>query len=314
VLGALCYGKLPIYKDFLKSRNGDSSEKFQGWLNGLDRLIGRPAKIPRTQRVMFLPESGKEYVLATVWDSSDQGGVRAFPFTLYFEPSRRFLASITDQVVFGNLSLWEVLEREKPGLAAARSAQDFYQRLRGVGHHLTLSVASVEEGQFWKEAHGTSVKALATAIFGGEAVDGWVRLLWRALLALGPAGRATSIVPTLALRLPLGTGIAYHLQVETWIKFIRERGSNTVPSVIFPRDPVEGSASFCLFFRPIRESDVRLLLEEAKNSEILDLTAPDPHMEVIGFGEFHEAASEWLARPEANLWSLLPQNWNAKVS
>ena len=314
VMNALCYGKLPFYKDFLKSRSGDSSQKFQEWLNGLDRQRGQPAKLPRTQRVLFIPESGKDYVLATVWDSSDEGGVRKFPFALYFEPPRRFLATIADQPVFGNLKLWEVLEREKPGLAATGGTQAFYQRLREVGHSQSLSPRSVEEGEFWKESHQTPARALAAALFGPDPADDWTRLLWRVLLALGPAERSSAVVPTLALRLPLGRGIAYRLQVETWGKLIRERDPRTIPSVIYPRDPVDGPASFSLFFRPLRESDAWLLLDDPTHCEVLDLTVPDPAMEVIGFGEFREATAEWLQRPEANLWSLLPRKWSAGVS
>ncbi len=315
VLSALCYGKLPFYKDFLKSRNGDSSQKFQGWLNGLDRQPGKPAKLPRTQRVLFLPESGKEYVVATVWDSSDEGGVRTFPFALYFEPSRRFLSSVSDRPVLGNLKLWEALEREEPALAATGGIQDFYGRLRGISHHQSLAPPGEGDlGASPVEARGITVKALASAIFGEDPREDWIRLLWRLHLALGPADRSSAIVPTLALRLPLAKGIPNSLQVESWIHFVRRRASNSLPSAIFPRDPVNGPASFCLLFRSPRESDVWLLLEDASHSEVLDLTMPDPQMEVIGFGEFHEDAGGWFERPEAGLWSLLPLKWIEEVS
>lgn len=302
----LCFGKLPLGRDFLKSRGGLASRSFQAWIDALDRFGGDSRNLPYTQRVLFIPEKESHFVVATIWSSSDQGGGRVFPFSLYCELPQRFLEAHYRSPILASLKIWRRLEQEQVALADARSTAEFYERLRHIEFSASLLEEPDEEGRHLeREALAYSVKNFAAQLFGEERLEDWIRLLWRLCSAIRPG--TSSRIQTIALKLPLATGIPYGLQVDSWLSSIRQQApaSSLVPSAIFPQGFVNSLASFALYFRPLRESDVRLLRAES-NSDLLDLTVPDPNMDVTGYTDFQEAVIEWLDRSDASLRNLLP--------
>jgi len=310
VLRPLCYGKLPLSKDFLKSRGGEAGRKFQDWLNHLDRMHGRPAVISQTQRILFIPGEGKNYLTGTVWDSSDAGGVRHFPFALLFEPSRRFLDVHADRPVHGNLALWEGLEQEYPTLATAQSPEEFYQHLRGIQLAVNNLEPSEDVKSFEAKAADVPVKELAEAMFGLDFLEDWTRLLWRCrCLLTGNGCHCSGARPAFGLRMPLAEGIPYPLQIDAWLGFLTEQagGQLPVPSIIYPRESMKGPSSFSLVFRTLRDSDVSLLQEEIGNAEMTDVTAPGPDTSVSGFTDFAAAVRIWSDDPRADLRMILPR-------
>lgn len=311
VLRPLCFGKLPLARDFLKSRGDGASRSFQDWVNALARLSSETPDVPRTQRVLFIPEGEKHFVVATIWNSSDGTGT-VFPFALYCEPSQRFLDVNRACPVMACLRIWSFLESEQVQLARKESTEDYYAHLRKLSFPVSLwggeKGEEGDEAKLAREAGAIRARDLATGIFGEDPLEEWVRLLWRFSLAIRQGDRGSRSLETLALRLPLARGIPFHLQVEAWLRCARKHGKTDalVPSVIFPQSPTDERVSFCLHFRPLRESDVLLLQEKTGRADLLDLTVPDADMDVSGYSDFHEAMVQWFDRSEANLRNLLP--------
>jgi len=312
-LRALCYGKLPIAKDFLVSRGGEAGRRFQNWLGALDRG-GRAAVLPRPQRVLFARPDLEHYVIGTVWDSADAGGVRKFPFALYFELARKSAGANAVSPVFSGLAQWEELEREYAVLSQISRTGEFYRQLRSIRH----PVGPAEGGgdgpaeRFAEAARPHSPQALAEALFGADALPRWTRLLWRIAREVRPASTSAGPVPTFALRLPLADSVPDAVQVESWLKFIRSRveGLSTMPSLVFPA-PYAGDrsarpATFSVIFRPVRESDVWLLQESVGDSDVTDLTDRDPPPpESEGDEAFAAGVREAFTDPAADLTELM---------
>ncbi|MBI4582699.1 MAG: DUF2094 domain-containing protein [Planctomycetes bacterium] len=314
----LCYGKLPIYQDFLSLRGEGASQRFQEWLNGLDRSDGRPARIPHTQRLLLVSKEFRQYIVATVWDSSDARGIRKFPFALYFELPRLLLDSSSPRLLSAHQAWWAKLEETEPALLSVKTAEEFYQRLRetkiSLGKNGGSAPPAVDPAP--GPVPGIASQALAAAIYGPQPFDDWVRLLWRVHQAAPPGGGGPAFLDQLAMKLPLGEGIPPALQIEAWIKLARDRAGKSapLPSILWPKDEPEGGRrpapgrqqGFYLFFRELRAGDVFALQGLPAGGQLLDFTEKDPDMEVRGFSDFVDAAAAWLEKPEADLWNLLP--------
>ncbi len=83
------YGKLPIYKDFL--RHGLAAPEAQAFRRWLDRGVSKfwethaaygDAPIPSQALMVSFPATSHQ-ILAYLWDSHDHGGLRRFPFVLF---------------------------------------------------------------------------------------------------------------------------------------------------------------------------------------------------------------------------------------
>lgn len=83
------YGKLPIYKDFL--RHGLAAPEAQAFRRWLDRGVSKfwetheaygDAPIPDQALMVSFPTTSHQ-ILAYLWDSHDHGGLRRFPFVLF---------------------------------------------------------------------------------------------------------------------------------------------------------------------------------------------------------------------------------------
>ncbi|MBN2490926.1 MAG: hypothetical protein JXQ29_08760 [Planctomycetes bacterium] len=311
VLRVLCYGKLPLAKDFLMSRGGAAARRFQSWVGALDRG-GRVAALPRPQRALFALPGQRDCVVGTIWDSADAGGARKFPFALFFEMEREQLRDGDRVPVFAALDLWERLEHDYARLSGVATTEDFYRQLRNLRHD---SVGARPGGQpaerFAAAARQYAPRDLARALFEADTLARWTRLLWRIERAVAPWRRSPGSAPTLAFRLPLAGSIPHAVQVEAWLAFIRARagGAPVLPSIFFPAarsgEPSGPPGSFALIFRPVRESDVWLLQESIGDADVVDLGTADAEGEREG-EDFAAAVQESLESAEADLRRFLP--------
>lgn len=324
VLPLLCFGKLPVARDFLRSRGSDAGERFAHWLNASDRLQGKTLTIPGERRVLFLPGSSTHFVVAVVWGSADSFGRRRFPFGLFVEPTRALLESNVLRPFAICEQMFVRLQNEYSVLSAARSPAEFYKRLRS---------CQVYVGDGADEARGadallrsTMAREFATALFGdGDAgARRWGRLLWRLWLASGGHDAAT-VVPTLAVCLPLAAGMPPVVQAESWLQLLRQRAgrADLVPTAMFGPHTGNDAASgrLCLWFREPRESDIVALGDGIGSAAIVDLTseadgAPTDEAEDPAADEstFVVAAIEWLGAADANLLCLLPDRLLTRVA
>ena len=131
------FGKLPVYKDFISAGlTDDVSREFRDWLsNGFSRHWSlrddcRPTEIPLHAFLIRLPESRKMAVGA-LWGSTDQGGLRKFPFALFtILPAGKPVASVLTALDY--LPVFESRAREiRRKYDAGGSLAAVYQELRG---------------------------------------------------------------------------------------------------------------------------------------------------------------------------------------
>jgi hypothetical protein len=163
---------------------------------------------------------------------------------------------------------------------------EFYRRLRGIRHPVnpTDGGEAGPAGRFAAEARPHSPRALAEGLFGADALAPWTRLLWRVDREIGTGSSGAGAAPPFALRLPLTDSVPDTVQVECWLWFIRSRVAtdrlSAMPSLVFPApdggDRSTRPATFSVIFRPVRQSDVWLLQESVGDSDVTDLTVPDP--------------------------------------
>jgi hypothetical protein len=78
------YGKLPLAKDYLRIGCGDGAGRdLREWL---DRTFGTGRdQLVLHEPLRFIGQGEKEPLQGILWPSSDAGGLRLFPFTLFVE-------------------------------------------------------------------------------------------------------------------------------------------------------------------------------------------------------------------------------------
>lgn len=255
VKGPICaYGKLPVYKDFIRHRiAGGEAEAFRRWL---DRGISRQwheTEECRAHRIephclLIHPGSGSKTILGYLWGSSDEGGLRAFPFALFvLIPGNQghelgaigALAQLAEQA--------EELRRRLEGVG---SRSDVMELLRQETVELTLP-GRREAIENLNEATGSfTIAEFADSLYGEEG-----GVTWAALQAyLRRDGDAREGPSASALRLPISDRLPVTVQAQIWSSLVsNDRGKHRT-SLIFPARP--GESGITIVRRSLRPDDV----------------------------------------------------------
>jgi type VI secretion system ImpM family protein len=226
------YGKLPLYKDFL--RHGLAAPEAQAFRQWLDRGFSRHWDEDEichshsiTPHAFSLSFDGLARRLAgCLWGSHDHGELRSFPFTLF--------VSLPASGGTGDLSVLRALEEVaqsagalRRSLDAAPDVQAFYQRMRESALTLRMERDKTLVPRLEKETQGLTVRAFAESLYGADA-----DALWPALIAYLDRRRSASrtrdrdaATPPLACRLPVSPLLTALLQAELWSAFILGSGA-----------------------------------------------------------------------------------------
>ncbi len=226
------YGKLPIYRDFL--RHGLAAPEAQAFRQWLDRGFSRhwdEDEVCRSHTIephaFSLSFDGLARRLAgCLWNSHDHGELRSFPFTLF--------VSLPASGGTGDLSVLRALEEVaqsagalRRSLDAATDVQAFYQRMRESALTLHMERDKTLVPRLEKETQGVTVRAFAESLYGENAAA-----LWPALIAYLDRRRSASrtrdrdaATPPLACRLPVSPLLTAILQAEVWSAFILGSGA-----------------------------------------------------------------------------------------
>lgn len=138
LLPLACYGKLPFWPEYIeRGPRYPTSDALRDFLHrgraaaGLDAQPG--AEIPRESRsrrfAIVLPRS-VEVAIGVVRPSTDQGGLRAFPFAVYTHAPRRLLANSPSLMPLALESVWQALDDAWNGLVACVEESSFEETLR----------------------------------------------------------------------------------------------------------------------------------------------------------------------------------------
>jgi type VI secretion system ImpM family protein len=258
------YGKLPLYKDFL--RHGLAAPEAQSYRQWLDRGFSRhwdEDSVCKTHKIaphaFSLSFDGlARRVTGCLWGSHDHGELRSFPFTLF--------VSLPAGGGLGDLSILRALEEVAQSAAALRSTLDaapdvqtFYHRLRASSLTLRLEREKALAGRLDKETAGVRVGAFAESLYGDEAPS-----LWPALLTYldrrrsAARSRDRAATPPLACRLPISPLLPVALQAELWSALVLGAGARGKEplNVIFPWKGADPAGGLLILERNLRPDDV----------------------------------------------------------
>jgi type VI secretion system ImpM family protein len=279
------YGKLPIYKDFISVGLTDpAAREFRQWIDRgysyrwAENEAYRDATISPHGFLVRLPES-KSCVAGVLWGSSDEGGLRRFPFAVFLS----FPAGQPAADPFAALHYLAALERQcaeiREGYAAGASLPAFYKAYRGAEFECALPTREQSQREL-KLALGTlTVAELAEALYAEQANE-----LWPLLGAeLGEAARSDA---SGAIRLPLSGALPRSREIGFWLRWIdRVEGGRRRPAtgLLFPGGRGPGRA--VVFYRDLGPEDFLLLHPELRGQAgVLDVgfAAPAPAADAGG--------------------------------
>ena len=259
------YGKLPIYRDFL--RHGLAAPEAQSFRQWLDRGFSRHwdedpacrshAIAPHAFSLSF--DGLARRVAGCLWGSHDHGELRSFPFTLF--------VSLPAGGGLGDLSILRALEEVALSAGALRSVLDaspdvpaFYHRLRESSITLSLEREKALVGRIEKETAEVTVGAFAASLYGDGAETLWPALLGyldRRRSAARTRDRDTA-TPPLACRLPVSPLLPALLQAELWSAFILGAGARGKEplNVLIPWKGADPAGGILILERNLRPDDV----------------------------------------------------------
>lgn len=245
------YGKLPIYKDFLRhALAGAECQAFKRWLDqGLSQLWASseersPHEIAGHAIFLTFPATGKR-LLVHLRGSHDAGGLRRFPFTIFVT------LPVEKGVPLAQLSALEQLTRQARGLedriGAAANVDELFPLIRTTA--LKLELRDPATPFDWFEGEGLpSLGAFARDLFPEDESGRSLRSLASILKRL--RGREG-----VALRLPTSSLLPKDRQAALWALLLDEgRRHNTPLQLIWSLKP--GDRYLDLFRRDIRTDDV----------------------------------------------------------
>jgi type VI secretion system ImpM family protein len=248
------FGKLPVYKDFISAGLvDDASREFRDWLSeGFSKIWSsrddcRSAEIPLHAFLLRLPSSRKT-AAGVLWGSTDQGGLRKFPFALFTilpagKPATSVLAALDYLPVLEEQG--RALRRKYDGRG---SLAEVYQDLRGARVDVPVRHEEQVRLRLAEALARPRIGSLARALFEDDAAARWPALLSGLdAAARGPAAGAAAFRVPLAEDMPLD-------QLKLWTVRL---AASIVPAGVLYRTGVEAPRGV-VFFRDLRPEDILL--------------------------------------------------------
>ncbi len=269
------FGKLPVYKDFISAGlTDDASREFRDWLsNGFTRHWStrddyRSSEIPLHAFLLRLPESRK-MAAGALWGSTDQGGLRKFPFALFtILPAAKQSASVLTALDY--LPVFESRAREiRRKYDAGGTLAAVYQDLRGSRIEIPVRPQKQIRLRLSDTLARSRVGGLARELFGEDAETQWAALL----SALDGAARRPT-AGAAAFRFPLADETSPLDQMKLWtFRLAQASPSGAVPAGVLYRT---GGAALrgVFFFRDARAEDILLLHPEAIATDFVEEIPP----------------------------------------
>lgn len=244
------YGKLPLAKDYLRIGAGDGAGRsLRDWLDSsFSGAAGSEApSLPFAMRYLLDASSGS--LMGCLWPSSDSGGLRPFPFSIFLERKRKAVLGDLETGLALSSSLWRKLDATHLAHCSVSDGQSYLEAMRAQ----TLDMESIEPAR----PQPLDFDAWLAALFGSEGRAGLERL-FSGLRLLRPS------TPRGPLRLPLVGNMPQVPQVVAWWKVVVQIGlaeDSQLPTLFFPDRAQNGKEpSWVLFFpRSLQPGDVRWL-------------------------------------------------------
>ena len=148
-----CFGKLPCYEDFLRgSVVFPTSQVLQDWILGGREALGLESEEVETarpretlcRRFLYAPPGSAELLAGVIRPSTDRGGHRSFPFTVYVHFPRRLYGRSYPLLPLGLAAVWDALDDAWDSLANVATRAAFEEV---VGSTLIPAPTSIAEAQ-----------------------------------------------------------------------------------------------------------------------------------------------------------------------
>ncbi|MCL5270620.1 MAG: TagF domain-containing protein [bacterium] len=297
------YGKLPIYKDYIMWEcHAGAAAEMKRWLDEAFGMtweeFGGKGIVPAgPARALLLLPGGKWAVAAALRPSTDEGGLRKFPFTLFACFGRGELVGRGVRGAVEALTpVWESLEDQQRRLAAIDNIEDLYSYLQrtapapadpcpeadGAAGEGTLDVAA------WMQAIGPDNPAGLRRWFEEK-----IRETLAAYRGFPEQGES------LAARLPLAPGLSAALQADLWAQAFQGnlKKCPAFPSLVIERPEAEGAApAVSLVWRELKREDAWLFSGRTGEYEFVENLCPPapPDLPAGDDGDAPADPVQWL--------------------
>jgi type VI secretion system ImpM family protein len=253
------YGKLPFYKDFLRSNlAGPESVAMKAWLDrGFsryweDRETCRDATIEPHAFLLALPETS-HCLFGYLWGSHDSGGLRRFPFAVFgaLPPTRGAAAALSHLMAISGAA--RDLRSLQDMIVGLPSVDAFNDRARRLGLRLEIPDEDEALQRLKKELSGVTEAAFAESLYGADAPR-----LWPALLGFIARAADLDNAGALAARFPTSDLLPVPAQAAFYTRLIVRADGKKRPTLCALMAPGKPGAGVVLLDRFLRADDVLL--------------------------------------------------------
>ena len=265
------YGKLELAKDYLRiGCSTGGGIQLRDWLDRGFSAQAAEDQVRLAWPARFLWGPGSP-LAGTAVPSSDEGGLREFPFVVFIERKRRAVIEEWERGFAATAALWTHLDGHYGARANFTDGQGYIRALRNL---------SVEPGDLVPQKPES------------VGLDSWLESLW-------PGGGAQGFRATLdrlaalakesyagPLRLPLAPGLPYLDQACAWLTALVElelAEGDEVPTLFFPQERA-AIAGFGASGEAGRTPFLAVLPERVEPAHVAWLAAPGAAP--LGAGDF----------------------------
>lgn len=271
------YGKLPLSREFLiHACDQRGAQAVTDMLHAAARALADVEPRSDALRVYFPLRGGRANAAMSLWPSTDEGGKRRFPFSMFSLVKAG--ASIEHPGFCTSFApLHDLHEKVHPQLLELSGPREFEQIMAKQVSPDRDKDAGV---RFADRAATYPTTRWAAALYGTDARK-FVMALWRLKRLASPS----QIRRFRGVRLPLVDTHAIETQADAWFGLLaRQIGSLPWPSAIAGRF-ADGTASLVSFFRPLEPNDFAIVAGQATEG-VLDLATHKELADQTGFEPF----------------------------
>lgn len=271
-LAVSIYGKLPIYKDYIQvGCNEKRTAEFKHWLEEAfgqpyEIFDGRTVPIEKPHKIIFSLSDGKSLVIATIWPSTDEGGLRKFPFSTF---------AVLPRSMFDGQSLielWPALQSVWSQFTnlyeQAKSQQDItalYEKFKETQVNFELDIEATPPEplnfQTWINAYEPDIPQLYA-----DSLTKNIRKFIEIYRELESEGYAPSV------RMPLAPDTSIPLQTDVWLNSFATalKHCRRFPTLIVPYETPCALDFVCMIWREMRNEDGFLFASRPVEYEYID--------------------------------------------
>lgn len=294
------YGKLTLYKDYINLQVNDGpAAAFKKWMDQafgmtFEEFGGRAVTLDYPSRIVWHLPAAKAYAVGVIWPSTDEGGLRKFPFCFFTVISKGTLAGrpIAEGLAL-LVPIWKFAERAYEEARALSNIEAFYTAFGD------RKIETEPEAQ--DSADGISREEWMTGMMPADGAGFSHRLTANVSNLIGGARTLAEQGAALAVRLPLSRALPVAPQVCIWERAFRDNLKNCDlwPSMILPSDPMAEEPTLTLIWRePIKE-DARLFASDVSGYDHIEDIAGESRVAGDMASELTEVAPDidgWIAQ------------------